>query len=63
MTEVDLNSKKLQPKASDEQEDDQFQKEIKAGITEFVSPDTPGFTGILKQRYDDSSNMATINGS
>jgi tRNA pseudouridine13 synthase len=55
MTGVELNGKGPQPAADDEQEDDQLQKEIRAGITAFVSPDTSGFTGILKQRYDQSS--------
>jgi tRNA pseudouridine13 synthase len=52
MTETNLNKKSSQPAAENEGEDDQLQKEIKAGITEFVSPDTPGFTGVLKQRYE-----------
>lgn len=30
--------------------DDQFCKELECGITEFVSPELPGFTGILKKR-------------
>jgi hypothetical protein len=38
---------------SEEEEDNQLQKELKAGITSYVSPDTPGFTGTLKQRYTD----------
>lgn len=29
---------------------DQFCKELECGITEFVSPELPGFTGILKKR-------------
>lgn len=29
---------------------DQFCKELECGITEFVSPKLPGFTGILKKR-------------
>ncbi|OCL06043.1 putative pseudouridine synthase TruD/Pus7 [Glonium stellatum] len=33
--------------------DSELEKEIKAGITEYVSPDNPGFSGILKQRYTD----------
>jgi hypothetical protein len=32
------------------EEDIQLQKELTAGITCYVSPHTPGFTGILKQR-------------
>ena len=31
--------------------DNQFSKEAACGITEFVSPDLLGFTGILKKRY------------
>jgi tRNA pseudouridine13 synthase len=31
----------------------QLQKELKAGITAFVSPNTCGFSGVLKQRYTD----------
>jgi tRNA pseudouridine13 synthase len=34
-------------------DDDDSQKEIRAGITAFVSPDLPGFSGVLKQRYTD----------
>ncbi|KAF2197795.1 tRNA pseudouridine synthase D [Delitschia confertaspora ATCC 74209] len=29
------------------------EKEVRAGITEYVSPENVGFTGILKQRYTD----------
>lgn len=29
---------------------DQFCKELECGITEFVSPELPGFTGTLKKR-------------
>lgn len=38
--------------ASDSQDaiHDQFCKELECGITEFVSPELPGFTGILKKR-------------
>jgi tRNA pseudouridine13 synthase len=39
-----------EPKQLDES---QLQKELKAGITAYVSPDTPGFSGVLKQRYTD----------
>ncbi|KAK5139253.1 hypothetical protein LTR04_003747, partial [Oleoguttula sp. CCFEE 6159] len=31
----------------------QLEKEVKAGITVFVTPDTPGFSGLIKQRYTD----------
>ena len=31
-------------------EEVQLKKETEVGITEFVSPDLPGFTGILKKR-------------
>ena len=30
----------------------QFTKEAEVGITEFISPELPGFTGILKKRSD-----------
>ncbi len=30
--------------------DVQLKKEMEVGITEFISPDLPGFTGILKKR-------------
>ncbi|TLD27543.1 tRNA pseudouridine synthase D [Venturia nashicola] len=35
------------------EEEIQLQKELNAGITCYVSPNTPGFSGILKQRYTD----------
>ena len=38
-------------KPSMEQHDMQLRKEEDVGITEFVSPDIPGFTGILKKRF------------
>jgi len=34
-------------------ETEHLQKELKAGITAFVSPNTCGFSGVLKQRYTD----------
>ncbi len=36
--------------------DVQLQKEAEVGITEFVSPDLPGFTGTLKKR----SGLGTV---
>lgn len=33
--------------------DSDLDREIRAGITEYVSPDNLGFTGVLKQRYTD----------
>lgn len=33
--------------------DNDFEREIRAGITEYVCPDNLGFTGVLKQRYTD----------
>ncbi|KAL1643843.1 multisubstrate pseudouridine synthase 7 [Didymella pomorum] len=30
-----------------------YDKEVRAGITEYITPDNLGFTGILKQRYTD----------
>lgn len=38
---------------NEKKSDGELEKEIKAGITEYVSPDNSGFTGILKQRYTD----------
>ncbi|QDS77808.1 hypothetical protein FKW77_005799 [Venturia effusa] len=35
------------------EEEVQLRKELNAGITCYVSPDTPGFSGILKQRFTD----------
>lgn len=32
-------------------DDAQLQKEIEVGITEFVTPQNEGFSGILKKRY------------
>jgi tRNA pseudouridine13 synthase len=43
-----------QPRSADESQtplaDVQAMKEAEVGITKFVSPDLPGFTGILKKR-------------
>ena len=36
---------------------EQLRKEAECGITEFVSPELRGFTGILKKRYYTSENM------
>lgn len=33
--------------------DDRLDKEAQCGITEYVSPDLPGFRGVLKKRYTD----------
>jgi tRNA pseudouridine13 synthase len=33
--------------------DKDTEKEIRSGITAFVSPETPGFSGVLKQRFTD----------
>lgn len=30
-----------------------FDREVRAGITEYICPDNLGFTGVLKQRYTD----------
>lgn len=30
-----------------------YDKEVRAGITEYITPDNLGFTGVLKQRYTD----------
>lgn len=44
--------------------DVQLKKEMEVGITEFVSPDLPGFTGILKKRssklYDNPLIMLVL---
>ena len=34
-------------------DDKELQKEIRCGITAFISPNTPGFSGVLKQRFTD----------
>jgi tRNA pseudouridine13 synthase len=34
-------------------QDSELEREIRAGITEYVCPDNLGFTGVLKQRYTD----------
>ncbi|KAL4977041.1 pseudouridine synthase [Aspergillus desertorum] len=41
------------PPPTDPETDEQLSKEIEVGITEFVSADNEGFTGILKKRYTD----------
>ncbi|KAF2665639.1 putative pseudouridine synthase TruD/Pus7 [Microthyrium microscopicum] len=33
--------------------EDDYEKEVRAGITAFVSPGTPGLAGVFKQRYSD----------
>lgn len=33
--------------------DEDLEREVRAGITEYVCPDNLGFTGVLKQRYTD----------
>jgi tRNA pseudouridine13 synthase len=35
------------------QPDTDLEREVRAGITEYVCPDNLGFTGVLKQRYTD----------
>lgn len=39
---------------------EQLRKETECGITEFVSPELPGFTGILKKRYYASETMIPL---
>lgn len=39
---------------------EQLRKEAECGITEFVSPELPGFTGILKKRYYASENVISV---
>lgn len=41
----------LPTRSSGSTEDIQKMKEIEVGITHFVSPDIPGFSGILKKRW------------
>jgi hypothetical protein len=38
----------------------QLHKEEDVGITEFVSPDLPGFSGILKKRFASTSWQISI---
>ena len=33
--------------------DNDLEREVRAGITEYICPDNLGFTGVLKQRYTD----------
>lgn len=39
---------------------EQLRKEAECGITEFVSPELRGFTGILKKRYYTSENIVSL---
>lgn len=39
---------------------EQLRKEAECGITEFVSPELPGFTGILKKRYYALENVISL---
>jgi tRNA pseudouridine13 synthase len=41
------------PTAPVPQPDTDLEREVRAGITEYVCPDNLGFTGVLKQRYTD----------
>ncbi|MCJ1262370.1 hypothetical protein MMC22_002240 [Lobaria immixta] len=41
------------PNNQEDASHEQLRKEAECGITEFVSPELPGFTGILKKRYTD----------
>jgi tRNA pseudouridine13 synthase len=50
--EPSVTETKRNPKEVALDEDDS-QKEIRSGITAFVSPDLPGFSGVLKHRYTD----------
>lgn len=34
-------------------DEQQLEKEQRVGITAYVNPDAPGFTGVLKQRFED----------
>jgi tRNA pseudouridine13 synthase len=50
--EIPASETKQIPKEAALDEDDS-QREIRAGITAFVGPELPGFSGVLKQRYTD----------
>lgn len=43
--------------------DSDLEREVRAGITEYICPDNLGFTGVLKQRYTDFLvNEITLDG-
>lgn len=46
-----MSSEKVAVAAKPAADDAQLQKEIEVGITEFVTPQNEGFSGILKKRY------------
>lgn len=52
MDETAITHATVKANAGDNQDTihDQFCKELECGITEFVRPELPGFTGILKKR-------------
>jgi tRNA pseudouridine13 synthase len=50
----------LDPRAQPSSDGLQFSKEAEVGILEFISPDLPGFSGILKQRYASDSHLVRI---
>ena len=63
--ENDHSGKKtnLKINSSDSSEQhEQVQKEIRAGITAYVDPDAPGFTGILKKRSRKSTVIGRLFG-
>jgi len=39
---------------SDTAKDAHYKREVESGITEFIRPDSLGFSGILKKRYGES---------
>lgn len=47
---VKLEEPAIELSKDQREEEAQLQKELNAGITCYVSPNTPGFSGILKQR-------------
>jgi hypothetical protein len=51
----------VEPSKDQQEEEIQLQKELNAGITCYVSPNTPGFSGILKQRLVLSDSSLAIN--
>lgn len=49
------NSATLTDTTTAHNEGAELEKEIKSGITAYVRPDVPGFSGVLKQRQGASS--------
>lgn len=51
----------VEPSKDQQEEEIQLQKELNAGITCYVSPNAPGFSGILKQRLVLGDSSLAIN--